>query len=107
MTRKDWFAPTATLGMYLSGLDIDRRGPRGERIVDDSFLFILHASSQPMRFTLPDEPWAHSYEVVLDTALEGDPMARYSEPVAGGSGLRLAGRSAMLLRVEHAVWAPT
>ncbi|MFE5332350.1 glycogen debranching protein GlgX [Embleya sp. NPDC056575] len=107
MTRRDWFAPTSTLGMYLSGLDIDRRGPRGERIVDDSFLFILHASSQPMRFTLPDEPWAHSYEVVLDTALEGDPMARYGEPVAGGGGLRLAGRSAMLLRVEHAVWAPT
>jgi glycogen operon protein len=107
MTRKDWFAPTATLGMYLSGLDIEQRGPRGERIVDDSFLFVLHASSQPMRFTLPDEPWAHAYEVVLDTALDGDPMARYSEPVPGGAGLRLTGRSAVLLRVEHGVWAPT
>jgi len=107
MTERDWFAPTATLGMYLSGLDIDRRGPRGERIVDDSFLFVLHASSQPMLFTLPGEPWAHSYEIVVDTALDGDPMARFSEPVPGGEGLRLAGRSAMLLRVEHAVWAPT
>ncbi|WTW97417.1 glycogen debranching protein GlgX [Streptomycetaceae bacterium NBC_01309] len=107
MTERDWFSPTATLGMYLSGLDIHQRGPRGERIVDDSFLVILHASSQPMRYMLPGEPWAHSYEIVLDTALDTDPMARFNEPVPGGTAITLTGRSAMLLRVEHAVWAPT
>ncbi|MDI2128267.1 glycogen debranching protein GlgX [Yinghuangia seranimata] len=107
MTERDWFSPTATLGMYVSGLDIRQRGPRGERIVDDSFLLILHASSQPMRFVLPGEPWAHSYEIVLDTALDTDPMARFNEPVPGGTALTLTGRSAMLLRVEHAIWAPT
>lgn len=107
MTERDWFSPTATLGMYLSGLDIRQRGPRGERIVDDSFLVILHASSQPMRYMLPGEPWAHSYEIVLDTALDTDPMARFNEPVPGGTAITLTGRSAMLLRVEHAVWAPT
>ncbi|GAA4945187.1 glycogen debranching protein GlgX [Yinghuangia aomiensis] len=107
MTDRDWFSPGATLGMYVSGLDIEQRGPRGERIVDDSFLLILHASSQPMPFVLPGEPWAHSYEMVLDTALDTDPMARFNEPVPGGSALTVAGRSAVLLRVEHAVWAPT
>nr|WP_229698651.1 glycogen debranching protein GlgX [Wenjunlia tyrosinilytica] len=97
MTEEDWYAPTATLGMFLSGRDIPRRDRKGRPVVDDSFLLVLHSSSQPMRFTLPGRPWAKEYEVVVDTALEDQsdgPEARYP---AGGC-VTLRGRSLMLMR---------
>ncbi|CAM5600054.1 Glycogen debranching enzyme [Streptomyces hirsutus] len=47
MTEEDWYAPTATLGMYLSGRDVPERDERGERVLDDSFLVILHAGDRP------------------------------------------------------------
>lgn len=58
MTEQDWYTPGATLGMYLSGNDISQRDDRGIRIVDDSFLAVLHAADRPRAFTLPGPPWA-------------------------------------------------
>jgi glycogen operon protein len=69
----DWAAVTCrTIGVFLNGDEITGRGSRGEPIVDDSFLVLLHAAGDPVRFTLPGPPWAKEYAVVVDTALPGD-----------------------------------
>ncbi|WP_431782831.1 glycogen debranching protein GlgX [Streptomyces chumphonensis] len=70
MTEADWYAPGATLGMYLSGHDIPSRDERGEPVTDDSFLAVLHAGPEPAAFPLPGPPWATAYELVVDTARE-------------------------------------
>ncbi|HEY5334560.1 MAG TPA: glycogen debranching enzyme, partial [Mycobacteriales bacterium] len=71
----DWSAPCETLGMFLAGDGIAGRGPRGQRIVDDSFLLWLNPQEAATTVTLP--PWASSYERVLDTTRD-DPMTTES-----------------------------
>jgi glycogen operon protein len=68
MDEDRWRAPdVATLGVFLNGEEIPDRSPRGERIVDDSFLLLLHGDARPIVFTLPGKPWAKEYELVLHT----------------------------------------
>ncbi|MFF8314936.1 glycogen debranching protein GlgX [Streptomyces lydicus] len=97
MTEQDWYTPGATLGMYLSGNDITQRDARGIRIVDDSFLAVLHAAARPRAVTLPGPPWAQSYELLLDTAREDLPGAAERVYPAGGT-LTLPERTVVLFR---------
>ncbi|MFI1499077.1 glycogen debranching protein GlgX [Streptomyces platensis] len=97
MTEQDWYTPGATLGMYLSGNDISQRDDRGLRIVDDSFLAVLHAGDRPRPFTLPGPPWAGSYELLVDTAREDQPGAAEAL-YASGAPITLAERSVLLFR---------
>ena len=95
MTDHDWFEPAArTLGMYLNGEGIKSRGPRGERITDDSFLVWFHAGAEPCPVTLPGEPWGASYDVLLDTS---GACGRGSGHAAGAI-LERPARSVLLLR---------
>ena len=98
MTEQDWYAPTTTLAMYLSGRDIPGRNAQGTPITDDSFLAILHAGDRPVDFVLPGAPWAESYEVVLDTSLEEQGVAPGVVHRAG-AGISVPGRAVLLLRV--------
>jgi isoamylase len=85
MTERDWYAPAATLGMYLSGRDIPGRDERGAPILDDSFLAVLHAG-RPVSFVLPGggvPPWAERYEVVVDTSREEQGEAGGGAPGGG------------------------
>ena len=84
-----------TIGMYLSGNDIRQRGPHGEPIVDDSFLIVLHAGLEATTFTLPGQPWARTYEVVLDTT---DKLA--STRLQAGAELGVPALSLLVLQVE-------
>ncbi|MFE9821655.1 glycogen debranching protein GlgX [Streptomyces sp. NPDC005791] len=100
MTEGDWYAPAATLGLYLSGRDIPGRDARGGQITDDSFLAVLHADHRPCDFLLPGPPWARSYELVLDTSREEQSTAPGTLH-RGGSALTVEGRSVTLLRVAE------
>src|SRR3954469_7126891 len=98
MNDADWKSSSAqTLGMYLNGRGIRTRGPRGERITDDSFLLLLHSGDEPCKFQLPGQPWASGYVVELDTAgspdIEG--IALHAAPI------ELTARSLVLLRVRR------
>src|SRR4051812_4536375 len=96
MNDDDWSSPSArTIGMYLSGRGIRTRGPRGERIVDDSFLLLLHAGAQDQTFVLPGPPWGDSYVVEVDTA---HPALITRERTPAGVELPLTARSTVLLR---------
>ncbi|MDQ0987170.1 glycogen debranching protein GlgX [Streptomyces sp. V2I9] len=98
MTEADWYAPAATLGLYLSGRDIPGRDARGEPVTDDSFLAVLHAGAEPTVLTLPGTPWASAYELVLDTSREEQAEAP-GTVVDGGTELPVPARSVLLLRV--------
>ncbi|WP_433403535.1 glycogen debranching protein GlgX [Streptomyces sp. CA-146814] len=98
MTEGDWYAPAATLGLYLSGRDIPGRDARGEPVTDDSFLAVLHAGAEPVAFELPGAPWAARYELVLDTSRE-DQAEPPGTVLDGGTELSVPGRSVLLLRV--------
>jgi isoamylase len=91
-----WFdASQSTLGMYLDGRGIKTRGPRGEDVVDDSFLVVLHAGADDVELTLPSRPWASGYDVELDTA----GLLHGSRPP--GAVLTLTSRSVVLLKAHR------
>jgi isoamylase len=98
LTDSDWERPGVTLGMFLDGEEIHTRGPRGERVVDESFLVVLHAGDRPVGFTLPGIPWAKSYEVLLDTGSDYEPGS--FQPPAGTT-LDVTARSVVLLRARR------
>ncbi|MCT9091505.1 glycogen debranching protein GlgX [Streptomyces sp. ASQP_92] len=98
MTERDWYAPAATLGLYLSGRDIPGRDARGAPVTDDSFLILLHSGDRPASCVLPGPPWAASYERIVDTSLEDQ-----AEPPGGthrgGDTVTLPARSVLVLKV--------
>ncbi|MFI0984664.1 glycogen debranching protein GlgX [Streptomyces exfoliatus] len=100
MTERDWYTPTATIALYLSGRDIPGRDERGEQITDDSFLAVLHAGPEPLDFRLPGPPWAETYELTVDTAREDQSAAPGTEH-RGGETITVGGRSVVLLRVRE------
>jgi isoamylase len=97
-TDDDWFdSGLRSIGMYLDGRGLRHRDRRGQLIIDDSFLLLLHAGDQGVRWTLPGAPWAHQYEPVLDTSRpSGVPGSR---TVLGEAATRVGARSVVLLRV--------
>ncbi|MFJ3724861.1 glycogen debranching protein GlgX [Streptomyces sp. NPDC090045] len=98
MTERDWYAPAAALGMFLSGRDIPGRDERGRQVTDDSFLALLHTGDRPLAWVLPGAPWAEAYELVLDTSLESQSAAPRTRH-RGGETLTVPARSVLLLRV--------
>jgi len=100
MDHEQWLSgQLVALGMFLNGEEISEPGPRGERIVDDSFLLLLNGPN-PVVFRLPDGKWANAYELVLDTAIG---YARHEDHREGitmlaDEELALAARSLVILR---------
>ncbi|MDP9420392.1 MAG: glycogen debranching protein GlgX [Actinomycetota bacterium] len=100
MSDDDWHASATTLGMFLNGEDLGSPGPRGEQVVDDSFILLLSAHFERVGFKLPT-PWGEHWELVLDTA---DPIPPEIDPEAqpqvhkAGEVVELAPRSLVLLR---------
>ncbi|MCW2667324.1 MAG: glycogen debranching enzyme GlgX [Frankiales bacterium] len=95
LTEAHWFDPAASsLGMYVDGRGIRTRGPRGERVVDDSFLVLLHPAAQDAPAVLPGAPWAQGWTVLLDTAGDG----RDGTALPAGGRLQLSGRSLVVLQ---------
>ena len=83
LTDADWDdGGLASLGMFLSGANVG----------DASFLILLHADAGEAAWTLPGEPWAASYDVVVDTGNVG------TDRVDGGQDLFVSGRSLVVLR---------
>jgi glycogen operon protein len=77
MDHDQWLAGSlVALGMFLNGDEISEPGPRGERIVDDSFLLLFNGPD-PVQFRLPNGKWANTFELLLDTAIG------YAGPDAG------------------------
>jgi isoamylase len=96
MTVVDWQRTgEQLLGVFLNGGEIQAQGPKGERIVDASFLALFNASEK-VAFRLPARRFGAVWQLELSTSepeLEpGSYTARFGEKVW------LAPRSMVLLR---------
>jgi isoamylase len=97
MSDEQWNAPgVRTLGVQYAGDAIDDRGPRGERVIDDTLLVILNADERPVAFTLPNHEAAKRWELVFDTI--HPTFAGAHGEFEAGSTYRVAERSVACLR---------
>jgi glycogen operon protein len=98
----DWFDTSRrTLGMYLDGRRLRHRDRRGEPIVDDSFLLLLHSGDDEVPFALPGPPWAQRYEPVVDTSAVGGFPSTPTRLLPAGEALTVPHRSVQLLQVRR------
>jgi glycogen operon protein len=96
MSREDWATGYArSLMVFLNGEAIPDPGPRGEQIVDDSFLLLFHAGHEHIAFTIPGTYLGEAWAYELDTH---DPNAVDRDPLAAGENVKLAARSLVVLR---------
>jgi isoamylase len=99
MTPSDWHRPEVhTLGMYLDGQQIRHRDPRGQRIIDDSYLLWLNAGPSDVDVTLPGWPWSNGYTVVLDTSRPEIGDGTPGDPETAEGTICLRDHSVVLLR---------
>ncbi len=69
MNDHDWDVGYArSLAVYLNGEAIASLGPRGERVVDASFLLLFNARPEYTTFKLPNQLESRSWTMVFDTA---------------------------------------
>jgi isoamylase len=99
MTVTDWGSDARALAVLLNGDAITEPGPRGEAIVDQSFLLLFNTADQPVTFTLPTPGQAAAWAVVVDTASQ-EPTA--ADPAGAASQLTVTGRAIVVLRADTA-----
>lgn len=69
MSDDDWKRSYAkSLAVFLNGEAIQTPDARGGRVVDDSFLVLFNAHSEPVSFTMPDALRSSTWEFVLYSA---------------------------------------
>ncbi|MDQ4065824.1 MAG: glycogen debranching enzyme, partial [Actinomycetota bacterium] len=85
-----------TVGVYLNGEQIAQRGPRGEKITDDSFLLLFNAHDSAIDFTLPSPQWADEWAIAIDT---NEPLLEEgSKAFKAGEEVAVEGRSVVVLQ---------
>lgn len=98
MGEEDWRRRRENvLGVYLNGKGIRAPDPRGQPVVDDSFLLLFNAHDRVTRFRLPDEQWGCAWFAVLDTAACGF-LGEDGRRFEAGEAVRLEPFSMVLLR---------
>jgi isoamylase len=96
MEPEDWETDFGrAIGMFLNGQGIAGRGPRGERVVDRSFLVYFSADDSDVEVVLPALSEL-TWDVIVDTSAEDVDRA----PLGAGDGLTLSPHSLVVLR-EH------
>lgn len=98
MSDEDWKVGFAkSLMVYLNGRAIPSVGPRGEEIVDDSFLLCFNAHHEPLEFRLPDASFGEQWHRVIDSA---DPDLRVPITALAARGtVRVTDRSVLVLQL--------
>jgi glycogen operon protein len=99
MSRADWDAGFGkSLAVFLNGEQIAERGLRGEQVTDDSFLVCFNAHDGELEFVTPDGEYAKSWVIELDTETPTGASQYEDGEVAGGTAVRVAPRSVVVLR---------
>ncbi len=86
--------------MFLNGDAIPSPGPRGELVVDDSFLLLFNASPEPRKWAISGA-WGEAWQSVLDTSSREAPQANGTG--GGGGAGNGNGDAGEVLRGEVAV----
>ncbi|WP_433165197.1 glycogen debranching protein GlgX [Kribbella sp. CA-247076] len=96
MQNGDWTRDDArAIAVFLNGDAISEPDPRGEPVVDDSFLVLLNSNHEPLDFLLPPKEYGDDWRVVVDTTTAKN--GSEDEPHAAGSTIRLEARSTLVL----------
>ncbi|MFF7729346.1 glycogen debranching protein GlgX [Streptomyces sp. NPDC008001] len=97
MRDSDWQAAQAkSLTVFLNGGAISEPGPRGEPVVDDSFLLMFNAHDKPLDFVIPADH-GRLWQLVVDTA-SPEGVATDGPKVRAGDRLTLSDRSLAVLQ---------
>jgi glycogen operon protein len=95
MDEDDWRNGLAkSLMVFLNGSAIPGPDARGNPVLDDSFLVMFNAYSDPLSFTLPDEEYGAEWIPVVDTAAH-DLESHALDP---SWQIQVQGRSIVVLR---------
>jgi isoamylase len=96
MQDGDWSRDDArAVSVFLNGDAISEPDPRGEPVVDDSFLILLNSNYEPEEFLLPGSEFGEVWTVVVDTVR---PTGRAQEVEhAAGSTIRLEDHGMLVL----------
>jgi isoamylase len=99
MSDEEWATGfSKSLGVFLNGRAIPSRGPRGERIVDDSFYVIFNGHHDALRFIMPGPAWGRRAEVVLDTGATAGTGSERAASYRAGEDVLVPGRSVKILK---------
>lgn len=94
MDDTDWQNGFArSLMVFLNGDMIPEEDARGRPIVDDSFLVLFNAHSEPLDFTLPSVDYGERWTAVVDT----DGTTEAGSEHTAGSTLQVTDRSVVVL----------
>jgi isoamylase len=100
MDDDDWDASYArALQVFLNGHGIASPDPRGQPVVDDSFLVLFNASDESIDFVLPPDTFAPGWRVVVDSALPR-PVAD-AERCEAGQTRHVPDRGVVVLMAEE------
>jgi glycogen operon protein len=100
MSEEQWSEAYAhAITLFMSGREIERDA-RGETVTDDDFLWMVNASPDDIKFTLPPERWGADWYVAIDTAAAQVSPADPTVLIAGSS-FDVPGRSFVLLRRQR------
>ncbi|MER7245890.1 glycogen debranching protein GlgX [Kribbella sp. NPDC000426] len=96
MQNGDWQQNDArAIAVFLNGDAISEPDPRGEPVVDDSFLVLMNSNYEPVDFLLPPEEYGESWTVAVDTASATGGAS--DEPHPAGNTVQLEARSTLVL----------
>lgn len=97
MTPEQWQDGLAkSICVFLNGAGIPSPGPRGEAVVDDSFLVMFNAHSEELPFTVPAATFGEAWAVEIDT---DEPIVEEEARIhKAGEEIAVEGRSVVVLR---------
>jgi glycogen operon protein len=68
MTDQSWNESLAkSLGIFLSGANLNLKDEHGETLTDDTFYIIFNSNPESVIYTLPDSAWGKLWYKILDT----------------------------------------
>ena len=107
MADGDWGdSQLKSIGVFLNGGAITEPGPRGDPLVDQSFLLLFNARAELVTFRLPGAAYAAAWEPVADTAAgPGRPPGSGLDgpaSVAAEAAVEVAPRAVIVLRAVSA-----
>jgi glycogen operon protein len=99
MAEKDWDREGLnTITVFLNGHGIAEPDALGESIIDDSFLVLFNPLLDDVEFTVPDEPFGSSWELIIDAA---DPLLATPDrdrTVKANGTIQADGQTVLVLR---------
>jgi glycogen operon protein len=71
------------VAVFLNGDAISEPDPRGEPVVDDSFLILLNSNYEAQDFLLPAKEYGEAWSVVVDTTRPTGRINEEDHPAGG------------------------